>query len=127
MCLDLFQIRLGELNRSENEDQISALTADGSLQVVPVSVEPIRTEEGFGRVWPHLHPGEGHFIARLQKSDEDQIRELPRRKGEEMPVAFRAFVEEAIVRAVGSRAKNGFEAQEQYGPIFGSSMTSIGG
>ena len=38
-----------------------------------------------------------------------------------------AFVEEAIVRAVGSRAKNGFEAQEQFGPIFGSSMTSIGG
>ncbi len=37
------------------------------------------------------------------------------------------FVEEAIVRAVGSRAKNGFEAQEQFGPIFGSSMTSIGG
>ena len=38
-----------------------------------------------------------------------------------------AFVEEAIVRAVGSRAKNGFEAQDQFGPIFGSSMTSIGG
>ena len=38
-----------------------------------------------------------------------------------------AFVEEAIVRAVGSRARNGFEAQEQFGPIFGSSMTSIGG
>ncbi len=38
-----------------------------------------------------------------------------------------AFLEEAIVRAVGSRAKNGFEAQEEFGPIFGSSMTSIGG
>ncbi len=38
-----------------------------------------------------------------------------------------AFLEEALVRAVGSRAKDGFEAQEQFGPIFGSSMTSIGG
>lgn len=38
-----------------------------------------------------------------------------------------AFVEEAIVRALASRAKNGFEAQEQFGSVFGSSMTSIGG
>jgi len=38
-----------------------------------------------------------------------------------------SFVEEALVRAVGSRAKDGFEAQDQFGPIFGSSMTSIGG
>lgn len=29
--------------------------------------------------------------------------------------------------AIGSRAKDGFEAQELYGGIFGSSMTSIGG
>ncbi len=38
-----------------------------------------------------------------------------------------AVVEEILVRAVGSRARDGFEAQEQFGPIFGSSMTSIGG
>ncbi len=38
-----------------------------------------------------------------------------------------AFVEEAIVRALASRAKNCFEAQEQFGSVFGSSMTSIGG
>ncbi|UCE70620.1 MAG: GTP 3',8-cyclase MoaA [Flavobacteriaceae bacterium] len=38
-----------------------------------------------------------------------------------------AYVEEAIVQAVGSRVRDGFEAQEQFGPIFGSSMTSIGG
>ena len=37
------------------------------------------------------------------------------------------IVEEILVNAVGSRAKDGFEAQEQFGPIFGSSMTSIGG
>lgn len=37
------------------------------------------------------------------------------------------FVKEAIVRAVGSRAKDGFEAQDRFGSIFGSSMTSIGG
>ena len=29
--------------------------------------------------------------------------------------------------AVGNRAKDGFEAQERFGPVFGSSMTSIGG
>ncbi|MDM9631748.1 GTP 3',8-cyclase MoaA [Robiginitalea aurantiaca] len=38
-----------------------------------------------------------------------------------------SFVEEALVRAVGSRAKDGFEAQDRFGSIFGSSMTSIGG
>lgn len=38
-----------------------------------------------------------------------------------------SYVEEALVRAIGSRAKDGFEAQERFGPIFGSSMTSIGG
>lgn len=38
-----------------------------------------------------------------------------------------AIVEEILVNAVGSRARDGFEAQEQFGPIFGSSMTSIGG
>jgi cyclic pyranopterin phosphate synthase len=32
-----------------------------------------------------------------------------------------------IEGALGSRAKDGFEAQERFGPIFGSSMTSIGG
>lgn len=37
------------------------------------------------------------------------------------------IVEEILVNAVGSRARDGFEAQEQFGPIFGSSMTSIGG
>ncbi len=38
-----------------------------------------------------------------------------------------AFIKEAIVRAVGSRSRDGFEAQQTHGPIFGSSMTSIGG
>jgi cyclic pyranopterin phosphate synthase len=38
-----------------------------------------------------------------------------------------SFLQEALVRAVGSRAKDGFEAQDTFGPIFGSSMTSIGG
>lgn len=38
-----------------------------------------------------------------------------------------AIVEEFLVKAVASRAKDGFEAQQHFGPIFGSSMTSIGG
>lgn len=46
--------------------------------------------------------------------------------------ALRAGLPEPEIRsiiegALGSRAKDGFEAQERFGPIFGSSMTSIGG
>lgn len=36
-------------------------------------------------------------------------------------------VEQAILGAVGSRAKNGFEAQGEHSKVFDSSMTSIGG
>ncbi|WP_405247074.1 GTP 3',8-cyclase MoaA [Cellulophaga sp. Asnod2-G02] len=36
-------------------------------------------------------------------------------------------IKEAILKAVSSRAKTGFEAQEQYKGIFSNSMTSIGG
>lgn len=36
-------------------------------------------------------------------------------------------VKEQILKAVGSRAKTGFEAQEKYDGIFSNSMTSIGG
>ncbi|MGB3144412.1 MAG: cyclic pyranopterin phosphate synthase MoaA, partial [Maribacter sp.] len=32
-----------------------------------------------------------------------------------------------ILKAVGSRAKTGFEAQEKYKDVFSNSMTSIGG
>lgn len=38
-----------------------------------------------------------------------------------------ATIRNAIVKAVGSRAKTGFEAQQQYSGVFDSSMTSIGG
>ncbi len=36
-------------------------------------------------------------------------------------------IKEQIIRAVGSRAKTGFEAQQQYKGVFSNSMTSIGG
>ena len=36
-------------------------------------------------------------------------------------------IESEILKAVGSRAKTGFEAQEKYEGVFGNSMTSIGG
>lgn len=36
-------------------------------------------------------------------------------------------IKSAILKAVGSRAKTGFEAQEQYKDVFSNSMTSIGG
>lgn len=41
--------------------------------------------------------------------------------------ASEAALENHIRSVVGNRAKDGFEAQERFGPIFGSSMTSIGG
>ena len=36
-------------------------------------------------------------------------------------------VEEAILTAIGSRAKTGFAAQQEHASVFDSSMTSIGG
>ena len=36
-------------------------------------------------------------------------------------------VKEQVLKAVGSRAKTGFEAQEKYKDVFSNSMTSIGG
>lgn len=36
-------------------------------------------------------------------------------------------VEAAILKAIGTRAKTGFEAQEEHASVFDSSMTSIGG
>ncbi len=85
-------------NRRENEERIHELIKDGSLQVVPVSVDRILTEEEYGRIWPHLHRGEGHFIARLRKEGHAEKRDLPQRQPEEMPVAFRNFVKEAMIR-----------------------------
>ncbi len=41
--------------------------------------------------------------------------------------AVKENVEEAIVNAIGNRAKTGFEAQEKYKGVFDNSMTSIGG
>lgn len=38
-----------------------------------------------------------------------------------------SYVQEELISAVRSRARDGFEAQERFGSIFGSSMTSIGG
>ena len=36
-------------------------------------------------------------------------------------------IRKEILKAVGSRAKTGFEAQEKYKDVFSNSMTSIGG
>ncbi|MFT6796123.1 MAG: hypothetical protein ACJART_001261, partial [Maribacter sp.] len=36
-------------------------------------------------------------------------------------------IKKEILKAVGSRAKTGFEAQEKYADVFSNSMTSIGG
>jgi cyclic pyranopterin phosphate synthase len=49
------------------------------------------------------------------------IRDILRSKNSEEKI------KEMILQAVGSRAKTGFEAQEQYKDVFSNSMTSIGG
>ena len=44
-------------------------------------------------------------------------------RGENSEIA----VQNEILKAVGNRAKTGFEAQEKYKNVFSNSMTSIGG
>ncbi len=85
-------------NRSENEDQMETLLEREPLHLLPVTAEEIRTEEGFGRIWPHRHPGEGHFVARLEREGEREVQPLPRRQDPPMPEAFAAFVDEAMIR-----------------------------
>lgn len=63
----------------------------------------------------------GDLITCLYGKPVANIREALR--SSEDPMAVR----EMIVKAVGARARDGFEAQEATGTIFGSSMTSIGG
>ncbi|USB35100.1 RsmB/NOP family class I SAM-dependent RNA methyltransferase [Paenibacillus sp. YPG26] len=55
-------------NRTENEETIARL----------VDAYPFMRLVAEKRVWPHLHEGEGHYVALLQRKDaeEEQIREL---------------------------------------------------
>lgn len=63
----------------------------------------------------------GDLITCLYGKPVANIRE-PLRKGA-TSLQIRALLEEIL----GQRAKDGFEAQEQFGPVAGSSMSSIGG
>ncbi|SFR47007.1 cyclic pyranopterin monophosphate synthase subunit MoaA [Robiginitalea myxolifaciens] len=63
----------------------------------------------------------GDLVTCLYGKPVANVRELIRRESDTDQLAG------LIRQAVGSRAKDGFEAQERFGPVFGSSMTSIGG
>jgi len=63
----------------------------------------------------------GDVITCLYGKPVVNIRELLRNSDSDVNV------KEAILQAIGSRAKTGFEAQEKYAGVFDNSMTSIGG
>ncbi|NPA26049.1 MAG: NOL1/NOP2/sun family putative RNA methylase [Chloroflexi bacterium] len=66
--------------------------------LTPPGPEALR---GAARLWPHRVPGEGHFLALLQRrGDEPQPRELPRPRLRPLPAEarrlWRAFVDEHL-------------------------------
>jgi len=63
----------------------------------------------------------GDVITCLYAQPSMNIREIMRSENSEEKV------KEQILKAIGSRAKTGFEAQEKYKGVFDNSMTSIGG
>ncbi len=63
----------------------------------------------------------GDVITCLYAKPSANLRDIMRSENAE------AEIKTAILKAVGSRAKTGFEAQEKYAGVFNNSMTSIGG
>ncbi|MDC6389859.1 GTP 3',8-cyclase MoaA [Maribacter sp. PR1] len=63
----------------------------------------------------------GDVITCLYAKAFTNLRDILRREDSEKKVR------EQVLKAVGSRAKTGFEAQEKYKDVFSNSMTSIGG
>ncbi len=63
----------------------------------------------------------GDVITCLYAKAFTNLRDIMRREDSEKKVR------EQVLKAVGSRAKTGFEAQEKYKDVFSNSMTSIGG
>lgn len=62
------------LNEVENEGVIQQFVLrHPAFHLVPFSVPPeISAPEGMARVWPHLHRGEGHFAALLEKEGNEE-------------------------------------------------------
>jgi len=78
-------------NQQENEGSVMRfLQANTDFVVDPIPLQPGFSTgiplskadpgnlKGTVRIWPHLAPGEGHFIARLRKSENSVSRQLPR-------------------------------------------------
>ncbi|CAM3339692.1 GTP 3',8-cyclase MoaA [Zobellia roscoffensis] len=63
----------------------------------------------------------GDVITCLYAQPSMNIRDIFRSEGSEEKI------KESILKAIGSRSKTGFEAQEKYKGVFANSMTSIGG
>lgn len=63
----------------------------------------------------------GDVITCLYAQASTNLRDILRRPNSE------EHIKKEILKAIGSRAKTGFEAQEKYADVFSNSMTSIGG
>jgi NOL1/NOP2/sun family putative RNA methylase len=77
-------------NQQENEGSVMRfLQANSDFVVNPIPLQPGFSNgiplskadpgnlKGTVRIWPHLAPGEGHFIARLRKSENSASGQLP--------------------------------------------------
>ncbi len=63
--------------------------------------------KGTIRIWPHLAPGEGHFIARLLKSENSTSKQLPRQSASAEMTAgqqkiFEEFFDSTLKRTPGT-------------------------
>lgn len=73
-------------NRLENEWALEAF-ASRHLEFSKLSPDPalgLDTRTGYGRLWPHLHAGEGHFAALMESSADGHGQSTPTNKHKAM-------------------------------------------
>ncbi len=91
-------------NLEENESNIKWFLDRYVSYDVAAIAEDLKISEGFlvdaderlkkcGRVWPHLHQGEGHFIAKMIKSTSDDFTESKKKKGKIEEGAYKILCE----------------------------------
>lgn len=78
------------LNPEENEGSVARFVAASGFEIVPLALPgtapgrpewaghaPLPALVGAARIWPHLAPGEGHFVALLRRPDPHPSDEPP--------------------------------------------------
>lgn len=98
-------------NRLENEMALEAFLARherfSRKQPGPALGLDFRT--GYGRLWPHLHEGEGHFIGCLEKHADGHENRPPRSQKSpasevsNLPEAYKNFEDENLTIALGGQ------------------------